>query len=169
MENVQLTPEQIYKKNKKKAKVFAVLAPIIWYIFLALAICFVCLALTNSLGNVIEILELLDKEKYTGEEIRHNYAALAEQWGEWEIAGDENGIFSVRYIDVGAALFSGLLFTYTTLAIIAMAMAIVFGKIVFPQLAKMYRNSNEEMVDLATLKSASQIDKMSRKGGKEWF
>lgn len=169
MEKTQLTTEQIYKKNKRKAKVFSTLTPIAWFSFLTLTIIFLCLAMRNSLGNVVEILELLDKEKYSGAEIRDHYTALAERWGEWEIAGEDNGVFAVRYIDVGAAMFSGLMFTYTILAFVSLTIAVVLGKIIFPSLAKLYKNSNDEMVDLATLKSASQIEKISRKNGKEWF
>ena len=169
MEKTHLTAEQIYKKNRQKAKIFSILTPVAWFLFLTLTIVFLCLAMRNSLGNVVEILELLDKEKYTGKEIRDNYARLAERWGEWEIAGEDNGIFAVRYIDVSAAMFSGLMFTYTILAAVSLTIAIVLGKIIFPALAKMYRNSNDEMVDLATLKSANQIEKMSHKNGKEWF
>ena len=123
----------------------------------------------NSIGNVVEILELLDADKYGGEQIQENYAMLVEKWGEWEIIGAGSAGLVIRYVDVGNALFSGLMVTFCTLTIISLVCAIVFGKIVFPMLEKYYTNNNEEMVDLATLKSASQIDEMSKKSRKEWF
>lgn len=117
------------------------------------------------MGNVIEILELLDKDTYNRTELTENYKMLAARWGEWEIAG---GIgFTVRYIDVGKALFSGLMVTYGILVVISLCSALIFGKVVFPLLSKMYKNNNEELVDMATLKSASQIDQISKSKG--WF
>ena len=163
-----MTSEQIYKKNKKKAKVFNILSHIVWYLFLALTLVFCYLMASNSIGNVIEIVELLDKQKYSGEEIAINYQYLVDKWGEWEIIGGENSMFSIRYIDIAKALFSGLMITYATLTVISFAIAVCFGKIAFPLLARMYRDCNEEMVDMATLKSANQIDTIV-KSRKEWF
>lgn len=120
----------------------------------------------NSVGNVTEILTLLDKDIYTGNEIEKNYAYLIEKWGEWEIIGGGTAGIVIRYVDVGNALFSGLMITYSTLTVISLCAAFVFGKIMFPMLAKHFKNNNEEMVNMATLKSAAQIDKMSKK---EWF
>jgi hypothetical protein len=104
---------------------------------------------------------------YTGIELEANYQQLVEKWGEWNL-GRGGGAFSVRYIDVGNALFSGLMITFTTLSIVSFTIAIVFGKIIFPLLAKYFKGNNEEMVDMATLKSAAQIDKISN-SKKEWF
>ena len=118
----------------------------------------------NSVGNVTEILELLDKKNHTGIQLEENYKHLAEKWGEWEIMA---GGFNIRYVDVGNALFSGLMITFSTLTIVSLCAAFVFGKIMFPLLAKHFKNNNDEIVDLATLKSASQIDQLSQK--KEWF
>lgn len=162
-----MNAEQIYRKNKKKARVFEILTPIVWYLFLFLAFIFFCFTINNSVGNIVEILDLLDKDIYTGTELSQNYAYLVSKWGEWEIIGTGVGGLSVRYIDIGNALFSGLMVTFSTLTLLAIVSAIVLGKIMFPLLAKHFRNSNEEMVDLATLKSASQIEKISKR--KEWF
>lgn len=118
----------------------------------------------NSVGNVTKILELLDRDNLTGIQLEENYRYLVDKWGEWEIMA---GGFSIRYVDVGNALFSGLMITFSTLTIVSLCAAFVFGKIMFPLLAKHFKNNNDEMVDLATLKSASQIDEMSKK--KEWF
>lgn len=117
----------------------------------------------NSIGNITEILHELDSDIHTGEEIIANYKILAERWGEWEIVGA-----SVRYIDIGNALFSGLMIIYSTLSMVSISLALILGKIIFPLLKKYYENTNEEMVDLATLKSASQIEELTKKK-KEWF
>lgn len=159
-----MTSEQIYKKNKTKSKVFSILGPVSWYLLVVLTCIFCILAFENSVGNVIEILDLLDTKTYNDVEIENNYNMLVSKWGEWQIG--TRGI-SARYINVANALFSGLMVVYVSLTIAAFLSAIVFGKIVFPSLSKMYKNRNEEMVDLATLKSAGQIDKIAK--SKEWF
>lgn len=140
-----------------------------WF-FMGLTIIFVTLMSKNSIGNVTEILHLLDKDVYSGEQIEANYAALVEKWGEWEIIGENNSGFVVRYVDVRAALFSGLMITYMVLSIVCLCLAIIIGKILFPRLAKMYTDSNSEMVDVATLKTMSQVEEMTgKKSQKEWF
>ena len=121
----------------------------------------------NSVGNVTEILSLLDKDNYSRTELEQNYTYLVEKWGEWEIVGEGTAGFVIRYVDVGNALFSGLMITYSTLTILSLCVAVVLGKIMLPALAKHFKNCNEEMVDMATLKSAAQIDQISNK--KEWF
>lgn len=115
-----------------------------------------------------EILNLLDKETYSASELRDNYQSLVSKWGEWELVGENSAGLAIRYVDVRNALFSGLMMTYTTLASVFLVCAIVFGKIVCPMLAKHYENTNTELVDMATLKSAEQIDKIT-KTRKEWF
>lgn len=122
---------------------------------------------TNSIGNITEIIELLDKDKYGGEQLAENYAMLIERWGEWEIVGAGNAGLAVRYVDVRNALFSGLMIMYCVFTILSFVCAVLFGKIIFPLLSKHFAECNSEMVDLATLKSASQIDQLSK--GKEWF
>jgi hypothetical protein len=127
---------------------------------------FLCLAARNSVGNIIEILSLLDKDTHSGIEVTQNYAYLVNKWGEWQIVDGGAGI-SIKYIDIGNAMFSGLMITFSTLTLITLVAAIVLGKIMFPLLAKHYKNCNEEMVDMATLTSASQINEISKR--KEWF
>lgn len=160
---MERTPEQIYKRNKRRAKTFKILSVISLYFFLVLALVFVWFMFQNSVGNITDILQKLDGDVYNKEEIIANYNELAAKWGEWEIVGA-----SVRYIDIGNALFSGLMMTFSTLALVSLSFAIILGKIVFPLLKRYYENTNEEMVDLATLKSASQIDELTSKR-KEWF
>lgn len=121
----------------------------------------------NSIGNVTEILDLLSKDKYSGEELIANYQYLVEKWGEWELVGEGGAGLVIRYVNVGNALFSGLMITFTIFTVIFLVLAIILGKIVFPSLVKYYIANNESMVDIATLKSAAQIDEISK--NKEWF
>ena len=124
----------------------------------------------HSVGNVLEVLDLLDKKVYSGEELRENYLSLVEKWGEWEIIGEGSAGFVVRYVNIGNAMFSGLMMTYFILASISFVVAVVFGKIVFPLLKKHYDDTNSELVDVAALKSAAQIDEMVKSKKKEgWF
>ena len=122
----------------------------------------------HSIGNVIEITDLLDKEKYTGIELETNYNMLKEKWGEWTIFGDEAAGMSIRYINVAKALFSGLMKTFTTLTLVFFLAAIIIGKIILPNLCKMYTDGNEQLVDLATLKTMEQVKELKEKK-KEWF
>lgn len=123
----------------------------------------------NSIGNITEILHLLDKDVYTGEQIAENYKMLVEKWGEWEIVGENTAGLVIRYVDIRNALFSGLMVTYLILTLVSLLLSIALGKIVFPQLVKLYSNNNDEMVNLATLKSAQKIDEITSQTGKEWF
>ena len=120
----------------------------------------------NSVGNVVEILDLLDSKKYSELQLAENYALLVEKWGEWEIVGAGTAGLVIRYVDVGSALFSGLMMTFCTLTVISFVCALLFGKVVLPLMTKHYECSNRELVDLSTLRSAAQIDKLSKK---EWF
>jgi hypothetical protein len=163
-----MTVEQIYQSNKRKARVFKILTPIVLYLLLGATLLFFCLTMKNSIGNVMEILEKLDKEKFTGAELAQNYTELVAKWGEWEIIGNGASGLLIRYVNVGNALFSGLMVTFATLMMVSLCLALILGKIVFPSLAKHYSNNNDEMVDMATLKSAAQIDKISA-SRKEWF
>ena len=122
----------------------------------------------NSIGNITEILNMLDKDVYNAEEIRQNYQMLIDKWGEWEIIGENSAGVVVRYVDIGNALFSGLAITFMSLTFIMFVLAIMFGKIIFPLLSKHYKNLNDELVDVATLQSAKQINDMT-KNKKEWF
>lgn len=164
-----LTAEQVYKKNRKKQKMLAVLGPVAKWGFLALAALFFLLTIKNSVGNITEILRLLDKDVYTGEQLSENYRALIERWGEWEIVGENAAGLVVRYVDIRNALFSGMMTVFLVLTVISLFLSVLLGKIVFPQLAKYYETSNAEMVNLETLKSAQKINEMTEKKKGEWF
>ena len=127
--------------------------------------------LQNSVGNISEIIRLLNDELYTEVEIRQHYQELIEKWGEWEIIGASSAGLVVRYVDIRNALFSSLMITYAILTIVCFILTIVLGKVVFPTLIKYYINNNDEMVDMATLKTAAKIDASldDKPTKKEWF
>ena len=120
----------------------------------------------NSVGNITEILNLLDKDTYTAEQLVDNYQSLVSRWGEWEVIGAGNAGLVIRYVNIGNAFFSGLMIAFSVCTVITFVLAILLGKIIFPMLAKYFDNRNNELVDMATLKSASQIEQISKK---EWF
>lgn len=135
---------------------------------MGLFIFFIILTIGNSWGNISEIIGLLDKNKLTGEQISQNYDYLVNKWGEWVIVGQNSSAFSVRFIDIREAFFSGLMITFIILAIICLLFAIVLGKIVFPKLAQLYSDNNQDMVNIATLQTNAEIQKQKNKK-EEWF
>ena len=160
----------MYKKNLQKSKIFKRLAPVVYWVFMALFVLFVILTISNSWGNITEIIHLLDKDAFTGEEISQNYQYLIEKWGEWVIIGKNAGMFSVQFVDIRKAFFSGLMITYISLAIISICVAIIIGKILLPKLAQLYSDNNQNMVNMATLQTNSEIQKRNKKDKQEeWF
>lgn len=143
------------------------LGPIILYLLLSLAILFAILALSNSVGNLIEIMQLLDKDKYSGEQIAQHYTILVERWGIWQIT--MVGGVSVEYVNIKNAMFNGVSITYLILFIVFFVLAFVIGKLMFPLLVKQYENNNEQMVDLATLQTQETIKEIKTKKPGGWF
>ena len=139
--------------------------------FLSLSVLFLILMIKNSVGNITEIIRLLDKESLTGEQLQQNYQALVNKWGEWTIVGEFGGAFSIQFVDIRSAFFSGLMVTFLTLAIISFAIAIIVGKILFPKLAEYYTDNNQNMVNIATLQTHAEITKQSKKdkSKEDWF
>lgn len=171
-EKVQLTAEQMYKRNQFRAKIYKNLAPVIFWVFISLFALFIILALSNSWGNITEIINLLDKDVYTGEEISANYQYLINKYGEWVIIGKNAGNFSVQFVDIRAAFFSGLMITYIISSIVCFIIAIMAGKIILPKIAQFYCDNNQDMVNMATLQTNAEIQKQrNRKKDKEedWF
>lgn len=164
-----MTAEQIYKKNQLKVKIYKNLAPIVFWVFIGLAIIFFILMIRNSVGNITEIMSLLDKKSHTGEQIEQNYKMLVEKWGEWVIVGKNGGLFTIQFIDIRNAFFSGLMITFLTLSIVCLVFAIVVGKIVFPKLSTYYSENNQSMVDIATLQTHAEITKNNKKDKGDWF
>ena len=154
MEKKQLTPEEIYKRNQKKSKVLRILAPICFWGFLALAIICLILAIKNSFGNVAEIINMLDKKTYTGEELQANYQFLVEKYGEWVIGNGGSG-FQITFVNIGHALFSGLMITNCIFFVVFLVSAYLLGKWLLPKLSAQILLDNQDMVNLIILKDHS--------------
>lgn len=155
MEKKQLTPEDIYKRNQKKSKVLRILAPICFWGFLALAIICLILAIKNSFGNVAEIINMLDTKKYTGEELQANYQFLVEKYGEWVIGNGGAG-FQITFVNIGHALFSGLMITNCIFFVVFLVSAYLLGKWLLPKLSAQILLDNQDMVNLVVLKGAKK-------------
>lgn len=155
MEKKQLTPEEIYKRNQKKSKVLRILAPICFWGFLALAIICLILAIKNSFGNVAEIINMLDTKKYTREELQANYQFLVEKYGEWVIGNGGAG-FQITFVNIGHALFSGLMITNCIFFVVFLVSAYLLGKWLLPKLSAQILLDNQDMVNLTILKDHSK-------------
>ena len=155
MEKKQLTQEEIYKRNQKKSKVLRILAPICFWGFLALAIICLILAIKNSFGNVAEIINMLDTKKYTGEELQANYQFLVEKYGEWVIGNGGAG-FQITFVNIGHALFSGLMITNCIFFVVFLVSAYLLGKWLLPKLSAQILIDNQDMVNLIILKGAKK-------------
>lgn len=147
--------EQLYKKNQKRARAFKVLAPIVRWGMLVLGVMFLILAIKNSIGNVLEIKSLLNSKTLTGEELKANYDMLIEKYGEWHIGNGGAG-FSIEFIDITNAIFSGVAITCFSLSIICFASSYVFGKWLLPILAKQIDENNQNAVNLTVIKMAEK-------------
>src|SRR5690606_17225996 len=116
-----------------------------------------CLSFKNSVGNVTKIISLLDKDTYNRVEIAENYNELKEKWGEWDIIGGDGSINEVKFINIKKAMFGGLMITHLTLAILSLFLALFLGKLLFPKLSLLYSDSNQDMVNLATLDTQAEM------------
>lgn len=160
----QLTNEQLYDKREKIAFWLQKLTPIIYWGFILLAVFFFIMAIKNSLGNVMDIVRMLDKNVYSGEQIAQNYADLVAKWGEWTIidlgATDQ---VSIQFVDIRNALFSGLMTTFVALMITSILIAFVVGKIVFPQVAESLKEKNKNQVAKTTFEIQKEIKTINKK------
>lgn len=154
---------------------FQRLTPIVKYLFLLLTIVFFVSSIRNSLGNITEITDLLDTKKYNEVQLEENYIMLTEKWGEWVLTDSTGTGFTIKYVDIRSALFSGLMITFSILTITSLVLFFVIGKFLFPTIVKHYEGQNEQLVDLSTLRTAEQINIMvdkkekNKKTKKEWF
>lgn len=151
MAKKSLTPEQVYKRNQKWAKALGILAPIVFWGFLALAVVCLIFAVRNSFGNIAEIMNLLDDKKYTGEQLAENYNLLVEKWGEWIVGNGGTG-FQIKFINIGKAVFSGLMIFNLTMSVVLFIGAFVVGKWLLPMLSRNITQNNQDMVNLTVLK-----------------
>lgn len=151
MSKKKLTPEQVYKRNQKWSKALSILSPIVFWGFLALSIMCLIFAIRNSFGNVIEIMRLLDDKKYTGTQLKENYSFLVDKWGEWIIGTGGSG-FQIKFVNVGNALFSGIMMFNLTMSVVFLIGAFVVGKWLLPMISTTIRQNNQDMVNLTVLK-----------------
>lgn len=151
MEKKQKTPQEIYKSNQKKSKILRISAPIVFWVFIALSILCLILAIKNSFGNVAEIIDLLDSKRFTGAELQENYAYLTAKYGEWLIGNGGAG-FQITFVNIGHALFSGLMITSLVLFVVFLAGAYILGKWVLPKLAEQILIDNQDYVNMQILK-----------------
>lgn len=149
------TPEQIYKKNQLTAKWLKRIAPIVFWGCLALAFLCLVLAIRNSFGNIAEIIDLLDKNRYTGDELRANYDYLLGKYGEWVIGTGGSG-FQITFVNIGKAMFSGFMITNSIFALVFLLCAVFLGKLLLPRLADQVAEQNQDMVNLTVLKNAKE-------------
>lgn len=148
-----LSPEEIYKKNEKKAKVLKMLSPIAFWGFLILAGLCLILAFKNSYGNIAEILRLLDDKVYNGEQLEANYNYLLNKYGEWTIGSGGYG-FTIRFINISKALFGALMVSNLIMSVCFVVLAVLLGKWVLPKVAKQIEEENATMVNLTILRGA---------------
>lgn len=150
-----LTSEELYKRNEKIAKILKIATPIVFWGLIALAVFSLICAVKNSFGNIEEIINLLDNSKYTGEELNRNYNYLLEKYGEWNIGNGGNG-FAIQFVNIGKALFSGLMITNSVLCVVFFASAFIIGKWFMPMMANKIIKDNQDMVNLTILKNNNQ-------------
>lgn len=158
MAKQELTSEQIYKKNQKLSKLFRILSPICFWGFLALSIICLYFALVNSFGNIAEICNLLDNKQFTGDELRENYNYLTDKYGEWIIGSGSAG-FTITFVNIGNALFSGLMITSCVFAVIFFASAYILGKWILPKLSAQILIDNQDMVNMVVLRNNEGVKK----------
>lgn len=158
MEKKQLTAEQIYKKNQKKSKILRILSPIVFWGCLALAIICLIFAVKNSFGNIREICDMLDNSKWTGDQLAQNYAYLIDKYGEWVIGNGGNG-FTITFVNIGKALFSGLMIANCVLCVVFLVSAYVLGKWLLPKLSAQILIDNQDMVNLTILQNQKNKEK----------
>jgi hypothetical protein len=148
----ELNAEEIYKKNQCKAKFFKNISPIVFWGCLAISLICLFFAVRNSFGNIAEICNLLDSKKYNDLEIERNYYLLIDKYGEWIIGTAGNG-FTITFINIGKALFSGLMIINCILSVLFLVSAYLLGKWAFPHLASQILIDNQDMVNLTILKN----------------
>lgn len=151
MKKKQLTSEQIYKRNQKWAKGLKIAAPIVFWGCLGLSIFFILTAIKNSFGNVVEIIKLLDSKKFTGEQLQANYAYLLDKYGNWVIGSGSKG-FMIEFINIGHAIFSGIMISCTIAAGVLFLSSLIFGKWILPAVSRQIIQDNQDMVNLTILK-----------------
>lgn len=151
MAKKELTPEEIYKRNQKRAKIMRKIAPFVFWGFIGIAIVCFILAIHNSLGNINEIIQQLNSKKYTGEELQAHYNALVEKYGEWVIGNGGAG-FTIKFVNIARAAFSGIMIANFIFCGVSIILAYLLGKWILPKMATTLEQQNVDMVNLTILK-----------------
>lgn len=146
----ELTPIEKYKKRSKWSKNLRWIAPVCFWVCIALSIMCLVIAIKNSVGNVAEITRLLDSRKYTGEQLETNYEYLVGKYGEWLIGNGGAG-FSLTFVNIGHALFSKMAVFNLVMSVIFFASAFVLGKWTLPKISKSLEQDNQDMVNMTIL------------------
>lgn len=154
----ELTAEQIYKRNQRRSKRLRALAPVTYWTCLALAVVCFIFAVKNSFGNVGEIISMLDSKKYSGDELEANYNYLISKYGEWVVGSGGSG-FMITFINIGNALFSGLMITNCVMCVIFWMSAYILGKWLLPKFAADAQLQNQDMVNLTVLRDHEEAKK----------
>lgn len=147
----ELSAEEIYKRNQKRSKVLRRIAPFVFWGLMALSLMCFIISVRNSYGNIVEILHMLDDKAYTGEQLSANYNYLINKYGEWIIGSGGSG-FTITFINIGRALFSGLMITCNILSGVFFVLAYVLGKWLLPKISAQLLIDNQDMVNLEILK-----------------
>lgn len=152
MANQGKTNEEIYISNQKKAKIMKKLAPILFITFMVLSGLCLFIAVSRALGNAHEIISKLDSKRYTGEQLQANYDMLIAKYGEWVIGNGGAG-FTIKFVNIGRAIFSGLMISMFTLSGVFMVCAFLLGKLILPKTAQIIEQNNKDMVNLTVLRN----------------
>lgn len=152
MAKKELTPEELYKRNQKRAKIMRKIAPFVFWGFIGIAIVCFILAIHNSLGNINEIIQQLNSKKYTGEELQAHYNALIEKYGEWVIGNGGAG-FTIKFVNIARAAFSGIMIANFIFCGVSIILAYLLGKWILPKMATTLEQQNVDMVNLTILKN----------------
>ena len=155
MAKKQRTAEQVYKSNQAKAKFLKFAAPICFWGFLALGLLCLVLAIRYSIGNMVEIFNLLDDKVYTGEQLQANYDFLVAKYGQWGIGNGGAG-FTLRFINIANALFSHAFILNLTMSCFFVLSAFILGKWILPKIAKQIVANNQDMVNITILKNSEK-------------
>lgn len=139
-----------YKKQQNKAKIFSIIAPLIFWGLVVLSILFFYLSLKNSLGNIAEITTLLDSKVYNGEQLAENYAYLVNKYGEWVI-GNSNGGFVITFVNIKRAVFNGLMVVELIMSFTCLINAYLWGKWLLPFFAKSLEKKGQDTVNMLIL------------------
>ena len=141
----------IYKRNTKIAKIIGVLTPIVFWLCIALSVICLCYAIKNSLGNINEITDMLDSNKYTNEQIRENYNYLVNKYGEW-VVGSGNSGFTLVFVNIKNAVFGGFAIFNGIMSVVFLVSAFLFGKWIMPYIKNKITRDNQDMVNMEILK-----------------